>query len=75
MEKCIQKIHKNKSHVLEVCTEKIIALNPLNILKRGYSITKVGNTVIKESSQLKSGDSIETIVKNGKIISKVEEII
>lgn len=75
LEKCIQKIHKNKSHVLEVCTEKIIALNPLNILKRGYSITKVGNTVIKESSQLKIGDSIETIVKNGKIISKVEEII
>lgn len=75
LEKCIQKIHKNKSHVLEVCTEKIIALNPLNILKRGYSITKVGNTVIKESSQLKIGDSIETIVKSGKIISKVEEII
>lgn len=75
LEKSIQRIHKNKSHILEVCTEKIIALNPLNILKRGYSITKVGNTVIKESSQLKIGDSIETIVKNGKIISKVEEII
>lgn len=71
----MKKIFRNKSHELEVCTEKIIALNPLNVLKRGYSITKIGDKVIKESSQVKLGDSIETTIKNGKIISRIEEII
>ena len=71
----MKKIFRNKSHELEVCTEKIIALNPLSVLKRGYSITKLGDKVIKESSQVKLGDSIETTIKNGKIISRIEEII
>lgn len=71
----MKKIFRNKSHELEVCTEKIIALNPLSVLKRGYSITKIGDKVIKESSQVKLGDSIETTIKNGKIISRIEEII
>lgn len=75
IEDSIGRILKSKSHQLEVYTEKIIALNPLNILKRGYSITKIGDKVVKETSQVKIGDSIETIIKKGKIISKVEEII
>ncbi|MGL5279678.1 MAG: exodeoxyribonuclease VII large subunit [Cetobacterium sp.] len=75
IEDIMKKIFKNKSHELEVYTEKIIALNPLNVLKRGYSITKIDNKVIKESSQVKVGDLVETTIKNGKIISRVEEII
>lgn len=75
IEDIMKKIFRNKSHELEVCTEKIIALNPLSVLKRGYSITKIGDKVIKESSQVKFGDSIETTIKNGKIISRIEEII
>ena len=43
--------------------------------KKGLQITKIGDKVIKESSQVKLGDSIETTIKNGKIISRIEEII
>lgn len=75
LEDTIKKILKNKRHELEVCTEKIIALNPLSVLKRGYSITKVDNKVVKESSQVVVGDLIETTITKGKIISRVEEIV
>lgn len=75
LEDAIKKILKNKRHELEVCTEKIIALNPLSVLKRGYSITKVDNKVVKESSQVVVGDLIETTITKGKIISRVEEIV
>lgn len=75
LEDAIKKILKNKRHELEVCTEKIIALNPLSVLKRGYSITKVDNKVVKESSQVVVGDLIETTIIKGKIISRVEEIV
>lgn len=70
----IRRIFKDKKHELEIRTEKLIALNPLEILKRGYSVTKKEQSIIKSCAQIKVGDQIETILKDGKIISKVEEI-
>ncbi len=70
----IRRIFKDKKHELEIRTEKLIALNPLEILKRGYSVTKKEQSIVKSCAQIKVGDQIETILKDGKIISKVEEI-
>lgn len=70
----IRRIFKDKKHELEIRTEKLIALNPLEILKRGYSVTKKEQSIVKSCAQIKIGDQIETILKDGKIISKVEEI-
>lgn len=44
-------------------------LDPINILKRGYSITRMNGKSIKTSSQLKSGDIVETTLYDGQIKS------
>ncbi|MDX8336376.1 exodeoxyribonuclease VII large subunit [Candidatus Cetobacterium colombiensis] len=74
LQELIEKNMKNKKHQLEIRTEKIIALNPLGILKRGYSITISDEKIVRNSSEIKVGDKIETVLEKGKIISKVEEI-
>jgi exodeoxyribonuclease VII large subunit len=53
---------------------KFDALNPLSILKRGYSVTydNSGNLVLK-ANELKMGDTIKTRVFRGVIYSKVLE--
>jgi exodeoxyribonuclease VII large subunit len=49
-------------------------LNPLSILSRGYSITKIARSgrVLKDSSQVMPGDLISTRVHKGAILSRVE---
>lgn len=44
-------------------------LDPINILNRGYSITRMNGKSIKTSSQLKSGDIVETTLYDGQIKS------
>lgn len=53
---------------------KFEALNPLSILKRGYSVTydNSGNLVL-EANELKMGDTIKTRVYRGVIYSKILE--
>lgn len=55
---------------------KLEVLNPLSILKRGYSITtKVsGKGILRQASKVKEGDLLETKLLEGTIISKVEKI-
>jgi exodeoxyribonuclease VII large subunit len=48
-------------------------LDPVNILKRGYSITYRKNRVLKNTAEVAKGDLITTRLFNGVITSKVEE--
>jgi exodeoxyribonuclease VII large subunit len=48
-------------------------LNPLNILKRGYSITYHNGKAIKEIAQLQEGDDIRTMLADGTFTSRVLE--
>ena len=63
-----------KKHLLEVRMEKLRSLNPEGILKRGYTITKSGNKVIRGAGELEKGEKIEIIYHDGSVISRVEEI-
>lgn len=63
-----------KKHLLEVRMEKLRSLNPEGILKRGYTITKSGNKVIRGAEELEKGEKIEIIYHDGSVISRVEEI-
>lgn len=47
-------------------------LSPENTLKRGYSITRVNGHAVKDSSQVRPGDRLESTLAHGVIISKVE---
>ncbi|MGL5931748.1 MAG: exodeoxyribonuclease VII large subunit [Cetobacterium sp.] len=74
LENSLSRILKEKKHDLEIRAEKIIGLNPLAVLSRGYSITNSKNKCLKKLSDVKIGDEIETILNFGKIISEVKEI-
>jgi exodeoxyribonuclease VII large subunit len=52
--------------------QAIRLLDPVNVLKRGYSITYLGEKAIKDSSRLRIGDIIRTKVFKGTVSSKVE---
>ncbi|MCQ8212388.1 exodeoxyribonuclease VII large subunit [Cetobacterium somerae] len=74
LNKGLKEVLREKSYEIKIRTEKLIALNPLEILKRGYTITRKNQHIVKDCKKLKVGDRIETILRDGKIISKVEEI-
>ena len=58
---------------LRVLSEKLLALNPKKVLKRGYSITLKDNIPIKSSTKVQKQDIIKTILHDGKIISRIEK--
>ncbi len=74
LKKVITNSLMQKKHFLEVRMEKLNSLNPEEILKRGYTITKAGNKVIKGVGELEKGEKIEIIYHDGSVISRVEEI-
>ena len=54
--------------------EKLEVLNPLNSLKRGYSIVKKDGKSIKDVKNLKENDIINIELNNGIIKSTVNQI-
>ena len=48
-------------------------LNPIKTLKRGYSITKKDNKIVK-LKELKKDDIITTDLDKGSVLSKVMEV-
>ncbi len=65
------RLKKQGLHLME---ETIKLSDPFNILNKGYSITYKDGKIIKSVSKLKNGDSIETKLRDGSIISKVNVI-
>jgi exodeoxyribonuclease VII large subunit len=63
-----------KSNAVSLFKEKLKALSPTSVLKRGYSITRKlpELAVIKDASNLKTENRIEVRFSKGKIESKVE---
>ena len=59
----------------ESLNASLIALNPLHILSRGYSITFDNKGQVITPDSVSKGQCITTLVKDGKIISTVTEVI
>jgi len=60
--------HKNK---IKHFDQAIILLDPINVLKRGYSVTYLKEKAIKDSGDLQEGDIIRTKLYKGRVTSKV----
>ena len=58
---------KKTNHIIE----KLEILNPLNALKRGYSIVRVKNMAISDIGQIKKEEKIDIELKNGIINARV----
>ncbi|MDB5182262.1 MAG: Exodeoxyribonuclease 7 large subunit [Candidatus Saccharibacteria bacterium] len=62
----------HKHEALEHASKLLELLNPRNILKRGYAVVRQGKTVIRKSSQLKPGQSLDILLSDGNIKAEVQ---
>ena len=65
---------KRKKRLFFNSIDKLELLNPLTILKRGYSITYIDNKVINDINKVKINDILTIQLDNGKIIAKTTDI-
>jgi exodeoxyribonuclease VII large subunit len=66
-----------KHQKVETLLSGLNSLGPVEILKRGYSITRKlpGQSILKSSREVLKGDGIEIILADGKVRAKVTEIV
>lgn len=62
---------QQKQNRLDLLEQAIRHLDPSNVMKRGYSITRANGKVVKDSLQLIKGDIIETELFAGSVSSVV----
>jgi exodeoxyribonuclease VII large subunit len=67
-----QFIERSKSNILLI-ESKVNMLDPMEVLKRGFTLTTFKGKVINEKNFPKQGEKIQTITNFGKINSKVED--
>ena len=67
---------KIKKEKIEGMMGRLDALSPLNVLKRGYSITRTmpDLKVVRDAKQLASGDKINVRLFKGEFMCRVEEV-
>jgi len=68
-------LYKNKRNELNNIIDKLELLNPLNTLKRGYTLTYIDEKVVKTINDLKINNKIKIKFSDGFVLSKIEEII
>ena len=61
-----------EQHRLQLIEEKAKSLDPSLLLKRGYSITLKDGKAIRDAGELQSGDTIETRLANGTVVSEIK---
>ena len=67
----VQEAIARMQHHLNILEERNQYLNPLEILKRGYSITRQNGKIVKDGKLLDKGDFLETLFYKGKRKSRV----
>ena len=68
----IQRVTADASHRLDMLTQRIAALEPSRVLRRGYSITTLNGRAVMSADQLSPGDVIVTRLSKGKVTSAVK---
>jgi exodeoxyribonuclease VII large subunit len=63
---------KNALTEMNGIEKNINNMSPVNVLKRGYSITLLNGKSVTDMSQVKNGDLINTVVHKGSIVSIVD---
>jgi exodeoxyribonuclease VII large subunit len=70
-----QRLEKAQQRV-QTQAARLETLSPLNVLSRGYSLTRTEaqQAVVRSPDQVRPGDRLVTIVQHGRIVSRVEEL-
>lgn len=71
MQPLAMRLMTEQKHRLQMLEQRAQALDPALLLKRGYSITTHNGIVVRDASQLKPGDVLETRVEKGTLESEV----
>ena len=68
---------RHKRSALENYIEKLNTLSPLNILKRGYSITRVlpAHSIVTSARQVQPGDKLDVTLREGELCCNVLRVI
>ena len=69
----VNRILSDKRHVLAINSEKLVAMNPLAVLSRGYAIVERSGMAISDSKDVRRGDEITVRLAEGKIKAVVTE--
>ena len=67
-------IYKHQQIKLENIIDKLNIINPLNTLKRGYTLTYFDGNIVKDIKDIKVGNVIKTRFTNGTVESTVTNI-
>ena len=70
----MQSILNNKKNEYRLLENKLSTLNPFSIMDKGYSINVVDGKVVSSVEEVKVGDTLETKMKDGTVISIVNEV-
>jgi len=65
---------QHKENKLSSIEQAVRLLDPVNVLKRGYSITRHNGKALRDASAILKGDLIETRLYQGRITSVAENI-
>lgn len=64
---------ENQSLALQGLEKDVRIMNPINVLKRGYSISLLAGKALTDAQQAKPGDIVQTLLYKGELQLKVEE--
>lgn len=70
----IQRILELKKGQYQVLVSKASALNPFSIMDKGYSLNRIDGKIVVDVEQVQVGQTLETVLKNGKIKSIITEV-
>jgi exodeoxyribonuclease VII large subunit len=65
------KLNKDNCNQLQI---RLVNLDPKNVLKRGYSISYVGEKIIRNIDEIATEDEMRTELQRGQIISLIKKI-
>jgi len=70
----VELIGREHRERIEAHAARLESLSPLNVLARGYSLTRkeAGQTLLTDPEQVRPGDRIVTRLHRGQVVSRVE---
>lgn len=70
---CFNKLLNNNENTIDHLIDKMVILNPLNLMKKGYSIVYKNDNVVSSINNINNDDIIDIKLQDGTINAKVLE--
>ena len=72
LDRALQQTLANERHKVAMLLQRVQALDPMLLLKRGFSMTMIDGKLVRDAAMLQSGQEIETILEKGRVKSVVK---